>query len=227
MAFTGLPKEMSEFFMQIRFNNNQEFFNENRKAFETHVKKPLYALAQELAPVIEQIDPAVDTRPSKVVSRIRRDTRFSRDKSPYRDHMWLSWRPPHLSVGRAAAPGLYVGINIDSWEVGCGFYEATPLTMRAFRARVQAAPHAFLSIIQEPEFASRFSLYGEEYKRPKIPEGLPEALIPWFSKKNFYVDHTRVMDGLEQQAALAEEAGAYLRTLAPFYRFLSTLPVEE
>jgi uncharacterized protein (DUF2461 family) len=49
-------------------------------------------LALLLTPAALEIDPDFNTRATSVVSRIRRDTRYSHDKTMYRDHVWLGYR---------------------------------------------------------------------------------------------------------------------------------------
>ena len=98
--FKGFTDQTFEFFMAIRFNNNRDFFQANRDWYQCAVREPCLALAEALIPVMEDVDPDLETRPWKAVSRINRYIRFSRDKSPYRDYMWLGYRHP----GRTGAP---------------------------------------------------------------------------------------------------------------------------
>ena len=137
--FQGFPKEMFEFFMAISFNNNTEFFEENRKLYEQKVKAPLYALARDLTPMALHVDPEMEVRPSKVVSRLRRDTRFSANKLPYRDHMWLSWRP----AGRPKSQcfGLYLEIGLEGLRYGVGWYDADPRRAKAIRRLLRQQEH--------------------------------------------------------------------------------------
>ena len=92
--FQGYSDETFEFFMAIRFNNNTDFFHANHDWYLRGVREPSLALAEALAPVMEELDGEMELRPNRIVSRINRDVRFSRDKSPYRDHIWLSFRRP-------------------------------------------------------------------------------------------------------------------------------------
>lgn len=229
-AFQGIPFGMDEFFMMISFNNNAEFFGANRAMFEREVKAPMYALAEALAPAVLEIDPALETRPAQVVSRIRRDTRFSRDKSPYRDHMWIGWRPVRTAdtERKQQIPGLYFGVYAGSWEVGVGYYEATPATMKAFRARMLAAPSAFRSIVKDSAVADAFTLCGEDYKRPPAGlERIPEDLAPWYKKKSFYLEHTEPTGDDARGPDLVGKVVPLLTALGPLYKYLATLPVEE
>lgn len=229
-GFQGLPFEMDEFFMKIRFNNDAAFFNAHRAEYEEHVKAPLYALAEELAPAVLEIDASLETRPAHVVSRIRRDTRFSRDKSPYRDHMWIGWRPVRTpdSERKQQIPGLYFSVYAGNWDVGVGYYEATPATMKAFRARVLAAPSAFRTIVNDPPFSRHFALLGEDYRRPPAGlDGVPEDIRPWYLKKSFYAEHSEPLEDTARTAGFADLVRPYLAALGPLYRFLATLPVED
>ena len=79
--FTGFKQEAIDFLQDIRFNNNQTFYENNKERYETYVKAPLRALCDEMAPVVQLIDPKLDTRPGRTMSRIRRDTRYTKDKS--------------------------------------------------------------------------------------------------------------------------------------------------
>ncbi len=229
MAFEGIPYGMGEFFMQIRFNNHQAFFEEHRAAYLRDVREPLYALAEALSDAVQAVDPAIETRPGKVVSRIRRDTRFSRDKSPYRDNMWISWKQPRFTDEdqKRSLPEIYFYITPDRWEIGAGYYAATPSAMTAFRARVLAAPNVFLSIAREKPFADTFALSGEDYKRPpKGADALPAELLSWFVKKSFSVGHGSPLGESSRTPAFADELAGKIALLGPLYDYLITLPIE-
>ena len=92
--FTGFSQDAIDFLSEIRLNNHQQFYEANRARYEESVKAPLRALCDEMSEVVAMIDPGLDTRPGRTMSRIRRDTRFTKDKSPFRDHVWMGWRYP-------------------------------------------------------------------------------------------------------------------------------------
>ena len=100
--FEGFSQEALDFLNDIRFNNNQAFYAANQARYERFVKRPMRELSDELAPVVQLIDPKLDTRPGRTMSRIRRDTRYTKDKSPFRDHAWLGWRYPGEGRGEGA-----------------------------------------------------------------------------------------------------------------------------
>ena len=86
--FTGFPEETLRFFLDIRFHNQINYFEEHRQDYIRDVQTPFYAFISELAPRMQRIDPQMEIRPHKCLARIRRDTRFTKDKSPYRDYHW-------------------------------------------------------------------------------------------------------------------------------------------
>jgi len=112
--FQGYSDETFEFFMAIRFNNNTDFFHSNHDWYRRAVRGPSIDLAEALGPTMEAIDPSIERRPNRVVSRINRDIRFSHDKSPYRDHIWLSFHPIDGSQSTAASSPL--GTYVDGQE---------------------------------------------------------------------------------------------------------------
>lgn len=216
--------------MQIRFNNNATFFEEHRADYERSVKAPLYALAEDLAFAVQAVDASLETRPSRVVSRIRRDTRFARDKSPYRDHMWISWRSVRGSEDerKPQIPELYFSVQAGKWDIGSGYYDATPATMKAFRAHLRVAPSAFLSVLAEPAFTEHFALHGDDYRR--LPEGIddvPPEVRPWYAKKSFYVNHGDSLDAIGRGPEFVRELARLMALLAPLHRYVSSIPPIE
>ncbi len=183
--FTGFTDEAIRFLTDIRFNNNQTFYEQNKARYEQHVKAPLRALADEMTPVVQLIDSRLDTRPGRTMSRIRRDTRFTKDKSPFRDHVWLGWRYPNES--RSEGFGMYWGFGPEwlSWGEGC--YAADKPLMDALRLTIRQSPdevrEAFLPI------RDRFEIYGESYKKIAVPQDVPEDLRALYVKKGFGVEH--------------------------------------
>ncbi len=222
--FTGLPKEMFEFFMAISFNNNTEFFHENHEQYQRFVRDPLYALADSLADTMLKIDPEIEVRPAKVVSRIRRDTRFSANKLPYRDHMWLGWRP--AGRPKSACFGLYLEVNAMELNYGIGWYDQDPRRSKAIRRQLLARTDEFLSIATEPTLNERFTLCGSRYKRMKAPEGFPEALLPYYTSKGFYLEHHEELAPRHLKPDFVPGVEQDFLLLKGLYGFFRDLPYE-
>ena len=95
--FTGFTDDTIRFFLDLKFHNSTEYFHQEHERYLKDVQKPFYDFIEDLGSQMKDIDPLMEIRPYKCLSHIHRDTRFSRDKSPYRDHLWLLFR-------RAAEP---------------------------------------------------------------------------------------------------------------------------
>lgn len=219
-VFQGFTEEMPAFFAALSFNNNRTFFQDNRKLYERAVKEPLHALAEDLIDVVHELDPELDTRPSRTVSRINRDVRFSRDKSPYRDYMWIGFRSPGES--REETCGFYFDISAESSSWGCGYYHAQPEYMQALRNMMLETPEKVLAVLQDPALIEgRFQILGQSYKRiMEPPPTLPEPLHGLYRMKNFFIQHTVEDYSLLYRPELVGEIEKGFRAMAPFYRLM-------
>ena len=92
--FCGFKPEAYIFLTELGFNNNKQWMDENRWRYKEYVYKPLCRLGEMLLPTMLDIDSEFNPRLTTIVSRINRDTRYSKNKLPYRDHMWLGFRRP-------------------------------------------------------------------------------------------------------------------------------------
>lgn len=104
------------FFRDLHRNNNKPWMDANRDRYKSAVVEPFRALLDRLAPVARKLNPQFVTsgRVGDNFSRINRDIRFARDKTPYRPHMYL-----HFTDAGGEGGQLYVGVSADS--LTCGF----------------------------------------------------------------------------------------------------------
>ena len=168
---------MFQFFMDICYNNNKPWFEAHRDVFEQEVKGPLYQLANLLAPKVAQIDPDLDVRPQRAVSRIYRDARRSHGIA-YRDHMWLCYRP----VGKATSESfsIYIYFDTDEWGTAAGFYAPLRERMDAFRHRMLTETEVFDRMTRRLD-AAGFVVTGEAYRRP-LKGDLPSCCQPYYNR---------------------------------------------
>ena len=186
--FTGFSEESLRFLTDIRLNNNQAFYEANRERYEEYVKAPLRELCDEMAPVVQLIDPRLDVRPGRTMSRIRRDTRFTKDKSPFRDHVWLGWRYP--GERRSEGFGMYWGFGPDWLGWGCGCYDTDKPLMDALRLHIRREPDEVRAALSQPGLPGRFAMYGEAYKKIAVPDDVPEDLRGLYVRRGFGLEHS-------------------------------------
>src|SRR5205085_9969929 len=94
--FNGFPRQGLQFLKQLKQNNNRDWFNENRQVYEESVKKPMLRLVEMLAGSFARFAPEIQASPRSSLYRINRDTRFSKDKSPYKTHVAAVFPPKGL-----------------------------------------------------------------------------------------------------------------------------------
>lgn len=171
-----------DFLMENRFMNSKEWFLEHKPVYNEHVLKPLTELAIEMAPSIEMLDPTIVTTPkiNKVLSRIYRDTRYSKDKMLFRESMWLSFKKdkkqfPHY-------PEFFVVMNPQMILYGCGYYYMMPETVKAMREMIENNHPAWKKALKAYENQDVFTLGGDAYKRSKYPD-YPENIRNWLDRK--------------------------------------------
>ena len=192
----------------------------NRARYKKEVQHPLLELAAALMPTVLQIDPEVDQRPGAVVSRINRDTRFTKDKSPYRDHAWLGFRHPGTYIGESFV--IYAEFQRESYGYGMGMWTGNPEMMGRIRANILSAPDRFLELVNREAFARRFTLQGDRYKKLRYPNA-DQQLEAYLNMKglSFCFSSTELSNTLGPQ--IYEEIRDAFLLLKPLYRLLMGL----
>ena len=222
--FQGFTDETFDFFIAIGFNNNRDFFHANHDWYLRAVREPCLALAADLSAAVEEVDDTLERRPRRVVSRINRDLRYSHDKTPYRDYLWLAFG--HPGETSAASPGIYFEIRRDAACYGMGFYGENRLLMNGLRRNLISEPRRFLE--KWLPLREEFPLTTRSYKRMKIPEALQPDLKDWYCARDFYVEKELRDFRLLKSPALADEISEGFRRLAPLYRYFRDLtPVPD
>jgi uncharacterized protein (TIGR02453 family) len=168
---------------------------------------------------IKNIDPVIDITPAvnKTISRIYRDTRFSKDKTPLRTDMWISFRRPHKDWGNV--PEFYFYFTPEEYQFGTGFYCASAANMAKIREHIDVRPDRFRKIVDFYDGQKSFLLGGEEYKR-KVPNSLSEPFQKWYQKKNLFVNTTRQLDEVFFSATLLPDLENAFNQHAALYQFI-------
>lgn len=183
--FSGFDDDAFIFLKDVQQHNSKEWFEEHRGVYEDRLLAPFRSLVETLGVSIKQIDEFIETRSAigKTISHLRRDTRFSHDKSLYRSNMWLTFKRPKKNW--TDAPAYFFELGPDWWRYGLGYYSASSTTMGLFRERLLEFPHEFQQAVRA--IPKGFDVHAESYKRRIVPEDLPPELVPWYVKKSFYI----------------------------------------
>ncbi|WP_413740391.1 DUF2461 domain-containing protein [Sodalis sp. RH14] len=216
-SFQGFTPTGLEFLQQVVKENSKEWFESHRGEYQRHLLAPFRALVEDLAPAMLAIDDKVETRPAvgKTLSRMYRDTRFSRDKSLFRNRMWLTFK--RHSKEWTDAPVFFFEITPDFFHYGLGYYSASKATMDRFRHLMLRQPEEFARAAACAR--APFALAGESYKRPLIKDQDP-ALASWYNRKSFAVMTTDNNIASLFSPALAARLMRDFTRLQPLYALL-------
>jgi len=215
-SFEGFTPQALQFFLDLRFHNDKTWFDAHKDIYETAVKEPMERLHEALLPMIEKIDPGLDLRAQRVISRIYRDARYARG-TPYRDHMWMSYKPIGKSNSDAFTYFFY--LTPDEWGYGAGFYEYVPEMIRTFRDRLKVDGEEFLLALKGLGM-EQFRVYGESQKRSAKID-LPEELAAWYNKRTFGFECVRPIGPEVYTRDLADILKHGFLALEPVYHYVT------
>ena len=170
--FEGFPAETIRFLGELAGNNNRPWFNENKPRYEEWVLEPALDFISAMGPRLERVTPHFTAIPKRVggsLMRVYRDTRFSRDKTPYKTNIGIQFR--HELGKDVHAPGFYVHIDPDSCFLGVGMWHPASEPLGKIRDRIVEDPDAWLAARDDRGFRRRFELSGDSLKR--APRGYP------------------------------------------------------
>lgn len=186
--FSGFPRQMPTFFRGLEQNNRRDWFVPRKELFETYVRAPMVELVTLLNEHLRNF--AVDhvaEEPAKLLYRIYRDTRFSKDKTPYKTHLGATFA--HRMLPRHGGAGYYFEVSHRCVGIAGGVYMPGPEELQAIRAAIAADPKGFLAIVEARGIKKLLGpLQGERLSRlPKAWQAQADSAAAGYLKfKQFY-----------------------------------------
>ena len=211
-----VSRDVFAFLAELRRHNNREWFNENKDRYLAEVGDPMLALIASLAPGLARISRhlSVDPRPSGgSLMRIYRDTRFSRDKTPYKTNVGIHFG---LKAPRDfEAPGYYLHLEPGSVFMGAGLWHPGADALRAIREAIVKDPGGW-------QQARRPGLSHDEVTLKRPPRGFDpdHPLIEDLKRLSF----TTGTEFSERQACAPDFPARFVaasRRATPLMRFLA------
>jgi len=213
--------ELFAFLRDLADNNDREWFAANKGRYEAQVLEPALAFIEDFAYRLAEISPNLRSDPRRVggsLFRIYRDTRFSRDKTPYKTHTGMHFR--HVAAKDVHAPGYYLHLAPESVFGGGGIWRPDTPTANKIREAIAADPKGWRAATRSKGFLDRFGgVGGEQLKR--VPSSFdPEHEFAddlrrkgWFASVELSVGAATTPGFLDTYTELCE-------TAAPMMRFL-------
>ncbi len=173
MSFAGLPAGFFKFLAELAKNNHRDWFQENKARFESDVQAPALQLVEAVGERMPSVSRHIVVEAKKAggsLMRIYRDTRFSKDKSPYQTYIAAQFR--HARGKGISAPGFYVHLSPGESFLGIGIWHPEPPDLLKIRKSIASNGPAWLMARDDRGFRASFpKLAGESLKRP--PSGFP------------------------------------------------------
>ncbi len=215
--FKGFDPEMIPFFLDLRFHNDKAFMDSNRDRYQRHVREPFCDFITELGQMLLPLIPDLEVRPNKCLSRINRDTRFSRDKSPYRDHLWVAFRK--AGVNKDGMPFYWFEISPESVSWGMGVWGENRPLFDHLRRQIIGDPGRFRRLLSQAGEAGCV-MGGSAWKKMTPPEELPEELRELYLRRTLFFEKTGIDPDRIYGPKIVTDVYEDYRRLSPFYHAL-------
>jgi len=171
-TFQGFPKGALRFFAGLEKNNSKAWFEDHREAYEKSVLAPARAFVYELGERLKRFAPGIvaDPRVNKSLFRINRDTRFARDKSPYKTQLGVYFY--NGGGKRMETGGYYFHLEKDNYAYGVGMHQFSREALQRYREALLDKKKAdeFLKAITAVTKVKEVEIGRTGYKR--VPRGI-------------------------------------------------------
>ncbi|MFA5834989.1 MAG: DUF2461 domain-containing protein [Bacteroidota bacterium] len=184
--FEGFPKESIAFLKKLKKNNNRDWFNAHKNDYEEQIKFPMQSFIASLQPLFADFASQFDVHPKRSMFRIYRDTRFSKDKTPYKTHMAAHFVLRGKPKGFEGS-GYYLHIAPGEVFIGGGIYLPDNDQLKKIRKYLAEHSKEFLAIINKPSFKKMFpAITGQKLSRPPKGYDPNHPMIEWLKMKQFF-----------------------------------------
>jgi uncharacterized protein (TIGR02453 family) len=220
MAQPWFEPALFHFLSDLKLHNDRDWFAAQKERYERDVRQPMLrfiaAAAEPLGRISRQV--VADPRPvGGSLFRIQRDTRFSKDKSPYKTNAGAHFR--HRAGRDAHAPGYYFHLAPGQVFVGAGVWHPDPPSLLALRKGIVGNAALWKRITGDAAFRAAGELVGESTKR--VPRGFdPEHPLAEDLKRKSFTVLAELTEKQALQPDLLDRFLAFCKTTAPFNGFL-------
>lgn len=219
--FKGFDKNIFTLLEINKFNDSKAFYDSVKEEIKQGAIVPMRQLASDIADELYAIDDKMNLLPTKMVSRIRRDTRFSKNKDLYRANVWCMFMRDKRLWQRQ--PCMWFEYYPDFYSYGVGTFRTDATFLEYFREYLAEHQDEFSEALRVLSLTGA-TLDIECFKKdkPGIERVSPE-LRKFYNCKYFYFiysspEMSRLIDG-----SIKQELVYALRAFAPLYKFLADI----
>jgi uncharacterized protein (TIGR02453 family) len=209
--------ELFQFLEELRENNNREWFQTNKDHYESAVRQPCLRFIADVAAHLHTISLYFVADPSPTggsLFRIHRDVRFSKDKSPYKTQVGMSFW--HIEGGKMVhVPGFYLHLEPDGCFAAAGVWHPDAATLKKIRAAIVQRPDAWRAVCR-----SGLKIEGGKLARPPKGYDADHPLIEDLKWKD-YVTSISFSEVKVCRPGFISDFTAACRRMGPLVKFLT------
>lgn len=218
-GFPGFPVEGLKFLSALKKNNNREWFQSRKEIFDEKVKAPMVELSAALMRDMQSFAPDYTGDPAKSVFRIYRDTRFSKDKTPYKTNIAASFK--HRDSGKNNFAGFYISVSPEGVDVGGGVYMPMPPDLLAMRTYIADHHEELRKVLASRQLRGLMGeLWGDRVSRAPKGFGVDHPAADLIACKQ-YILFTTLEASVAGTSGLYREVSKRFKTMVPFVEYLN------
>ncbi|AZB30179.1 DUF2461 domain-containing protein [Chryseobacterium balustinum] len=214
-----ISSKVFDFLKLIEKNNNREWFNDNKNLF-TEAQLDFQNFTEELITEMGKFDEhilKIDAK--KSLLRIYRDTRFSKDKTPYKTYFGAS-----LGMGKMNfKAGFYLHVEPGKSFLGSGIYLPDSPVLKEIRKEISLFKDDFLKAIDDKDFKKYYTELDQEHKLKNVPQGFEkeDPMGEFLKLKSFIGVHNMTNKDLMEKNAV-KNISKIFEAAKPLNDFLDT-----
>jgi uncharacterized protein (TIGR02453 family) len=213
------PK-LFEFLEDLADNNSRTWFKANQGIYEEAIREPALDFINDVGDEMKKISKHIVADSRKVggsLFRIQRDTRFAKDKTPYKENTGMQFR--HVMAKDVHAPGFYINLQPGECYMGLGLWRPETKVAYQIRQAIDQDPAGWKRVSRGKKFRDTFEVTGDSLTRP--PKGYSEdhPLIEDLKRKDFIASRRLTHKQVTSNHFL-EDFIDYARVGSPYMKFL-------
>ncbi|MDD6620969.1 MAG: DUF2461 family protein [Eubacteriales bacterium] len=214
--FKGIKPESIELLCINKFNDSRAFYEENKEKLKDGITVPMRQIMLDLSGLMYEIDDKMMTDPVRAVSRIYRDTRGNRNKTKYRENMWMFFR--RYKNEYPCAPFYFFEFFPNQFGYGLVFWLYRPSAFKEVHKLIIEQPDRWLDAVDSCKKAGLIYECRDEYKKDYYPDA-DQRIKPYLKAKN--MSFTYYSNDLSRinAPALIDELKKAFDTARPMYLF--------
>lgn len=214
--YDGISSDAFWLLAQNRFNNSKTFYDEHKEEIKRLAIIPLRQIVEALSEYMQKIDDKIYLNPAYIVSRVRRDTRFTKDKTLYRENLWITFS--RYKKNWTNVPCFWFEIEPTAYSYGVGLFRTTPDMLQIYRDALIQNPNIFRKAVKSCMDIGAV-LEADHYKKEK-KGNIPEDLKCYYNVKHIsFICVKKDMNIINSNEIIDELKIAY-EACKPMYKFL-------